>query len=255
MQHLRFYDVYMNIITRDQTVRGISVDKNLIFAAGIILTLACVYIAYRFMKKYESGDYRRALWLKSAAALCFVVLGLVNSVVGIDPDYARRVCIGLALGLIGDALLAMRFLYPDRSDQFFSAGALSFAFGHLMYIRALIQFAGMTLICSLLLFALGYAAAMFYGRHRKVDAGHLNICAAAYIALVVLMASVACGVAARTFSMGTLMFAVAGICFSVSDCILCAYCYGDKKTKGMNAAVHVTYYAAQLLIAWSIALV
>ena len=47
------------------------------------------------------------------------------------------------------------------------------------------------------------------------------------------------------------MFAVAGVCFAVSDNILCAQSYGNKKTAGMNRAVHVTYYAAQLLIAWS----
>ncbi len=47
----------------------------------------------------------------------------------------------------------------------------------------------------------------------------------------------------------------AGLCFSVSDCILCVYCYGSRRTDGMNAAIHATYYAAQMLIAWSIALV
>ena len=76
-----------------------------------------------------------------------------------------------------------------------------------------------------------------------------------YIALVVFMGATACAAAARSFSVGTLMFAAAGVCFSVSDCILCVYCYGSKKTDGMNIAVHVTYYAAQLLIAWSVALV
>lgn len=223
--------------------------------AGAILCLGCANTARCFLRKYEEGDYKRALVLKGAAGLCFLALGMLNAAHAVDPDYAWRVCLALALGLAGDELLAARFLYPDRHDDFFSAGAASFAVGHLLYIWALMRLSGAKPLGALPIFMIGYAAALIYGRYRCVNAGKLTWRAAVYIALVVFMAAVACTAAARSFSVGTLMFAAAGICFCVSDCILCAYCYGNRKTAGMNAAVHVTYYTAQLLIAWSIAFI
>ena len=54
---------------------------------------------------------------------------------------------------------------------------------------------------------------------------------------------------------GLLLFALGGICFGVSDNVLLAYCYGNSRTWNKNILVHVTYYAAQLLIAWSILLI
>ena len=49
-----------------------------------------------------------------------------------------------------------------------------------------------------------------------------------------------------------LLFAVGGVCFGCSDNILLAFCYGNKRTWDMNIWVHIIYYAAHLLIAWSI---
>ncbi len=222
---------------------------------ALALTAGCAVLGRRFLMACKRNEPARALRLKTAAGLCFAVLGLLMAHSAPDPDYARRVCIGLFLGLVGDGLLAMRFLRPARHDEYFSAGATAFAAGHVLYIWALISLSGARLTAALPVFIVGYAAALICGRRGKVDAGRLTPCAMVYIALVVFMGAAACTAAARSFSVGTLMFAAAGICFAVSDCILCVYCFGSRKTDGMNAAVHVTYYAAQLLIAWSIALV
>ena len=222
---------------------------------ALALTAGCAALGRRFLMACRRSEHDRALWLKGAAGLCFVALGLLMARRAPDPDYARRVCIGLFLGLVGDELLAMRFLRPARQDEYFSAGAAAFAAGHMLYIWALIALSGARLAAALPVFIVGYAAALVCGWRGRVSAGKLTPCAMVYIALVVFMGATACAAAARSFSVGTLMFAAAGVCFSVSDCILCVYCYGNKKTDGMNIAVHVTYYAAQLLIAWSIALV
>lgn len=222
---------------------------------ALALTVGCAAFGRSFLMACRRNEYDRAFWLKGAAGLCFAVLGLLMARRAPDPDYARRVCIGLFLGLVGDELLAMRFLRPARHDEYFSAGATAFAAGHVLYIWALIALSGVRLIAALPVFIVGYAAALVCGWRGKVNAGKLTLCAMVYIALVVFMGATACAAAARSFSVGTLMFAAAGVCFSVSDCILCVYCYGSRRTNGMNAAIHATYYAAQLLIAWSIALV
>lgn len=222
---------------------------------ALVLTVGCASLGRSFLMACEGNNYDRAFWLKGAAGLCFVALGLLMARDAVQRDYAWRVCIGLFLGLVGDELLAMRFLRPARHNEFFSAGATAFAAGHVLYIWALVALSGARLISVLPVFIVGYAAALIYVRFRKVSAGRLTPCAIVYIALVVFMGATACVAAVRSFSVGTLMFAAAGVCFAVSDCILCAYCYGSRKTKGMNIAIHATYYAAQLMIAWSIALV
>lgn len=222
---------------------------------ALALTAGCALLGRSFLMAYERNEYARAFRLKGAAGLCFVALGLLMAHGAVQQDYARRVCIGLFLGLAGDELLALRFLRPARHDEYFSAGAAAFAAGHVLYIWALTSLSGTRISSALPVFVIGYAAALIYGHCRRVNAGRLTPCAAAYIALVVFMGATACVAAVRSFSAGTLMFAAAGVCFSVSDCILCAYCYGSRRTTGMNIAVHAAYYAAQLLIAWSIALV
>ena len=86
----------------------------------------------------------------------------------------------------------------------------------------------------------------------KVQAGKLQLPAVGYIALVVFMAAAACSAAVRGFSVGLLLFAAGGICFAVSDNLLCAYCFGTGRSRSVDRAVHISYYAAQLLIAWSL---
>ena len=65
----------------------------------------------------------------------------------------------------------------------------------------------------------------------------------------------ACASAAAEANAGRIMFAVGAACFVVSDNILCAYCFGNKREQYMNSAIHLTYYAAQLLIGLSMAFV
>lgn len=224
-------------------------------ASGLILSAGCATCGRRFLNACEREAYERAFWLKGTAGLCFLALGILSAGIGHDPDFAWRICLGLLFGLMGDELLAMRFIRRDKHDFFFSIGAGSFAIGHVLYIWALMKLSGARPVEALPVTALGAMLSAVYARIRKTDAGKLTPCAALYIVLVVFMAATACTAAVRSFSIGALMFAVAGICFAVSDNILCAYCYGNKKTPVMNSLVHITYYTAQLLIAWSIAFV
>ena len=53
----------------------------------------------------------------------------------------------------------------------------------------------------------------------------------------------------------TLLFAVGGVMFPISDSILSAYSFGPDKHFGLNIGVHATYYLAQICIAWSLAFV
>jgi len=93
---------------------------------------------------------------------------------------------------------------------------------------------------------------LVYAKREGTDVGKKTPLAVGYISIVLLMASVAICAAVRTGSIAGILFAVGGILFSISDNILCAYCYGKKSVWKMNRDLHIAYYGAQLIIAWSI---
>ena len=225
--------------------------ENLLLFTGVLLSLGCAVSGYFFLRAGWREDYRRALLLKGLAGLCFLSLGVGNFFLCPDHIFRLYVLSGLCFGLLGDELLAMRYMKPEQHDRFFSLGAAAFAFGHLLYIAALFR-QGAALTLALPVFVLGFGASMLFFRAKKVQAGKLQLPAVGYIALVVFMAAVACSAAVRGFSVGLLLFAAGGICFAVSDNLLCAYCFGTGRSRSVDRAVHISYYAAQLLIAWSL---
>lgn len=207
-------------------------------------TLGCAAFARLFLEACFAGDHRRAFRVKGLAGLCFVAVGLLMALRCGNLSFAVPVTAGLVLGLAGDQLLALRFILKEKHDLMFISGAVAFSMGHALYILALIA-----------LWLAGAAAAVVYARIRRTNAGKLNGGCCVYIALVTLMCAVACAAAIKAPGAATLMFAAGGVCFVVSDNVLTAYCFGNKKTPGMNRTIHITYYLAQLLIAWSLAFV
>ena len=198
--------------------------SDLLIAAGI--SMFCIAFAQSFMRAYKEEAFGRAFWLKGAAALCFVALGALLGKAE-NPGYGKLLLIGLTLGLCGDELLALRFLVPKLHDLMFAAGAGAFAVGHFFYMKALYDLGSVRLVTLIPVFLIGLTIAYIYGKKHGSNAGPLQPAGLAYMAL-------------------------GGVCFGVSDNILFAYCFGKQPVWRMNVWVHITYYAAQLLIAWSI---
>ena len=200
---------------------------------AVVLTALCAVSGGIYLVFCKRKDYRRAFAYKGTAGLCFVVLGLlgtdanIRSLLGAGgaaPAGAWLVAAGLIFGLLGDQLLALRFICVNKKTQFFAAGAASFAVGHVLYIIAL--------------------------SHRAP--GNMQVPGMIYMAVVAFMGALAVSVAIHAPGVSTLLFAVGGVLFIISDNILCAYSFGSERRFGANIGIHATYYAAQLLIAWSI---
>ena len=219
-------------------------------------TLGCAAFARLFLGACFAGDHRRAFRVKGLAGLCFVAVGLLMALRCGKLSFAVPVAAGLVLGLAGDQLLALRFILKEKHDLMFVSGAVAFSMGHVLYILALLRLTGgMRPAALIALWLAGAAAAVVYARIRRTNAGKLNGGCCVYIALVTLMCAVACAAAIKAPGAATLMFAAGGVCFVVSDNVLTAYCFGNRKTPGMNRTIHITYYLPQLLIAWSLAFV
>ena len=136
---------------------------------AVVLTALCAVSGGIYLVFCKRKDYRRAFAYKGTAGLCFVVLGLlgtdanIRSMLGTGgaaPAGAWLVAAGLIFGLLGDQLLALRFICVNKKTQFFAAGAASFAVGHVLYIIALSHRAPGILLGGL---AIGFVALALSG--------------------------------------------------------------------------------------------
>ena len=230
-------------------------SHTMTIAAAGIMSLACASCCNSFLAECTAKNYARAFWVKGGAALCFLAVGLLGAIRCTLPGFGLRIVLGLLLGLIGDQLLALRFLRREKHDLYFSTGAFAFALGHAMYVWALLLYAPAALRGGLILTLFLSAASFISLKKHRFDAGRLTVSAYGYIVAVVFMGSLAVAAAVSTRNPGALLFGLGGLCFIVSDNVLCVYSYGSDRRPALNRVIHYTYYAAQLLIGWSLFLI
>lgn len=228
-------------------------SKVALVVMGLLLTAGCLYMMRSFMADRAAEDHNLSIWHKGCASLCFVGLSIVMAIHCRDWDYAWKLILALTLGLIGDELLALRFIQRERHDQWFTLGGLFFAFGHLLYIWAVWQRSGGGIGKTVnMIFVLMIALSGLYSRFMKVDSLLMRVGSAMYVALVCYMGAAACGAAIEECTMSTLLMALGGLGFVISDNLLINYSFGNDQRASLDWTIHISYYTAQLLIAWSI---
>ena len=217
----------------------------LLMAAGALLETVFIMQSYR-------RRCVRSVIFKTLASACFVLLAMQCIRIRGTSDYARLVFWGLVCGLLGDALLALRFLWKKTHDVFFIAGTLAFFAGHIFYILAILKLApdAWQYAIPLALIALGVAG--FYSNAKQVKAGKILPLGIIYIGEVLFVAACALSGALQTSSRALFLFFIGGLCFSLSDNMLVVLSFGTNDNPYRNAVLHVLYYMAQVFIAVSI---
>lgn|GEM_PF-299258 len=250
--------------------------------APCALALAGVALQAAFVASDLRGAYRRAAVLKALASAAFVALGSLGAWWAASapaatapsaaagpaspplPGAALAVA-GLALGAAGDVLHALRFV-PEvkrRAHHLFAAGALSFLLGHLAYlgylvprVRAAAGTAGVapaTAAPVLAGLALGGAVALSLSRGVRLR-GRRALLGALYLLVLAQFLSFACAWWLLAPGAVTGSLASGAALFLVSDSLLALNTFGRERTGARRAWSLGTYYAAQLLIALSLAL-
>ena len=105
--------------------------RILLISAGAILETLFI------MRSYRRRD-GMSVFLKTAASLVFVLLGLLELRRTGTSVYGELVVAGLTLGMLGDLLLALRYLGQKLHHFFFAAGSVSFFLGHVVYIASVL---------------------------------------------------------------------------------------------------------------------
>ena len=216
----------------------------------ILICLVGLLIDIWFIKTEYAGKMAKATVLKGLASACFVMLGALcyaeNRTV-----FGRLILIGLILGMVGDIFLNLRNQFCGAASQkVFAVGILAFLSGHFLYIAALITQNAATVLPALLtagiLSILAIPPLM-----KRITAPSRGLKLFGYVYLVIVIAMFSCSAVLLVLNgvqTLTVLLAVGGLLFVVSDFIMIYYSFG-KKIKPLRAINLLSYYAAQLLIA------
>jgi uncharacterized membrane protein YhhN len=192
------------------------------------------------------GEYRDEPGLR-AAGKPFASLGFLVAAIGfgaLESQYGKVVFLGLVLGALGDVFLL------GRARQFFIGGLVSFLLGHVAYVVA---FGSLGTDSTTAGVAAGIMGVLLYlvGRWVFPHAPKMRVPIAAYMLVIGLM----CVAAVGAWGAGApWMVPVGALMFTASDIAVVRDRFVSKGFVNRAWGLPL-YYAAQLLIAWSIAAV
>ena len=218
--------------------------------AGLwIVGVLAVLLAALYIRVNQYGAPPVKLLLKTLASLAFVCLGLLGAARA-GGAYAWLTWIGLILGAAGDVLLQCMDCRPKDRERFFRAGLGAFLIGHVFYIVAF-ALLGRVTGWAVLLAAVLFAALLLLQFPARMDLKGQKVPVYAYAAVISVMTAFAVlsfGAGARGALVG-----LGGILFLVSDAILALIFFSPIREKALPTWNLITYYAAQILLAISIA--
>lgn len=218
--------------------------------AGLwIVGVLAVLLAALYIRVNQYGAPPVKLLLKTLASLAFVCLGLLGAARA-GGAYAWLTWIGLILGAAGDVLLQFMDCRPKDRESFFRAGLGAFLIGHVFYIVAF-ALLGRVTGWAVLLAAVLFAALFLLQFPARMDLKGQKVPVYAYAAVISVMTAFAVlsfGAGARGALVG-----LGGILFLVSDAILALIFFSPLREKSLPTWNLITYYAAQILLALSIA--
>ena len=215
-----------------------------------IAAICCIGMALQalFIDREHKKEYTPALILKGCASACFVILGFITAKKAGDAEFARFVVLGLCLGMGGDILLNLRFLFEKKGTLIFLVGILVFLAGHVMYLIALLPLCS-NVVLGLVLGAVFTAVILLWIFGQITAKPAFKIFGVFYIGAIVIMTTIAIMNLIAGYSARNLIFAIGAVLFLLSDIILIINIFGGKDSKKLRTMNLSLYYIGQLCIA------
>lgn len=222
-----------------------------------VLTILCLLMVALYCNSLEEKRHNSAALEKTAASLCFCILGLIAVLRNPTSHTNVLIFVGLIFGMIGDVLLVFRYRYDKKDPRYFrwfASGTVAFLIGHLFYILAVFLMPEKSWLAIAVYTVIGFALTWRYTSRHHVDFGKRILGGIIYLAFVVFMGACTFGAAMGGNSFPLWLFALGGLCFVFSDNMLVVNGFGAEYSLRRSNALHYLYWAAQLLIAFSILL-
>ena len=210
--------------------------------------LLCLTFAGSLLYVETKKKHLLSVFLKGLASLCFVLLGILGYEISNNYAVAENVLAGLFLGMIGDILLNLRYVFLKYAQKIFLVGILVFFAGHVMYIVALAPISG-CLTASVIAGAV-LTVILVRWLYSQINAKPVfRIFGVFYMGAIVIMTCIALGILFTDPSAFSGIFSAGALMFLASDIILILNAFGPKSNSTMRIANIILYYTGQLLIA------
>ena len=218
--------------------------KYFLLIAGALVQIAFIIVEHR--EKYVLADL-----LKGLASLMFVITGFLGCRQMGAESFSRLIFIGLILGMAGDILLNLRFVFPANGQKIFLAGIAAFLAGHLLYLAALIPQAHNLLLCFIIGGLIAAGLLMYIFKTMEVKTA-FKIFGIVYLGAVIIMTTVAISLAIAMPNKSRIIYAIGALAFTLSDVVLIFNTFGSSTRFSMRITNLLLYYLGQSLIALSL---
>ena len=217
---------------------------------------AAVVVSAVFTVKRASGANYKNLILKTFSSVLFIMTGCASFLANHRPEHSLLIIIGLVFGLLGDMFLDMKYVYPQDEIANTFAGFGAFIIGHVFYILFLFIKYDISIAHLITAIIVGIVAGIaIYATPKlmKLDYGVFRLISSCYAALLVFITVYAVLMAIDGGLTSQWLMGIGLVLFLISDLILSQIYFGKDKNTKLNAGLnHAFYYAAQILIAFSI---
>lgn len=226
-----------------------------IFLAVIGIAASILFIVMR-SSKTTLADVTR----KTVASLFFVLTAVAAAAASPESILSNSLFIaGAVCGMLGDAALDLKWVYPNNKRYYLISGFVMFMSGHLFYAAAIIREAGLLRPIAVIIMA---ASCFIFSLSVKFLEKPLKLVFGDYRKMIIMYsAAISLTVSSSLLALitepdvkHTVLF-LGAICFIISDSILCFTYFGENKNNKFFIVMnHSFYYAAQYLIAISLVL-
>jgi uncharacterized membrane protein YhhN len=217
-----------------------------------ILAGACALWSVFYIWTEYHWPPKKFFFAKAINSLLFLAVGITAFLAAPgNASYAWFILAALMMGLIGDLLL----VFSDKL-KFFIAGLAAFLVGQLIYTAAFAKYGGFMIYDALIFIAL-VVFLVIANAKLKLELGRMKKPVAVYAIIISAMFTMAVSLSYKgAFGTAATALIVSGaVLFLASDAVLALVRFKKDRPafcRGLNLSL---YYAAQVLLALSIAFV
>ena len=216
-----------------------------------LLVIAGIILQALFISVEHNGKLVLADILKGSAAFMFVLIGY-NAYLVTNNPFNKQLLLGLFFGMVGDILLNLRYIFPEKGQKIFIAGIVAFLIGHIMYLVALIPQAHYDWLKYCVIIGIIVAALLLLYIFKTMEVKTVfKIFGVFYLGAVFVMCSIAIGIAIFVPTRRSIIYAIGAVLFTVSDVILIFNTFSGTTRFSLRICNLFMYYIGQILIALS----
>ncbi len=226
------------------------------FVLGIIATV--VFLIKRTAK--VSVDI---VAIKSLASMGFILSAIFFFIDNeACPDYLGAFSVGGAcFGMLGDIVLDLKYSKLNDADRCTNFGFWTFLIGHIFYSVAMVSVYGIELI-NIICVAIGIVAGIIIAisaeKVMKLEYGRFKKITILYTAVLCMTLGFAGGYTiTESYTLHSVLLNIGFALFVLSDAFLAGLYFSknekDRTNRTLIVLNHATYYAAQYIIALSLA--